>query len=173
MKRNEVTMEALVNLGYVAKIRTRTNATNDQCGHDKFRKARNHERKCIFEAIIKACRDGAPVKIIEIPALGETHVYVQSLIQNNDNGDTVISYLAKPTPGAEKHKGYVLFPVGHDFPNGLKDATQFQRLTGWNMAWGVTMYSSDIDTWVIYRNKNDLPRYLAKSANNFKFMFKK
>lgn len=57
-----------------------------------------------------------------------------------------------------QEEGYKLFYGG----SGGQDcaAHDFQEKTGWNMAWGSDSSGLNGDTWIIYRNINDLPQSL-------------
>lgn len=45
-----------------------------------------------------------------------------------------------------------------------KEAKDFQQQTGWNIIWGADSQSLNGDTWIVYRNLTDLPKWLQEYA---------
>lgn len=57
-----------------------------------------------------------------------------------------------------KDVGYKTFYSGADGQD--REAHDFQKETGWNMAWGTDSSGLNGDTWIVYRSVEDLPRQL-------------
>ncbi len=55
---------------------------------------------------------------------------------------------------------YKMFYAGEQYA----EAKEFQRETGWNMLWGSDSQGLNGDTWIVYRDVADLPRYLQDYA---------
>lgn len=97
MKRNEVTREALENLGYVAMYRSRG------CGVYSNNHAIPAQADRAFAAIVAAAHEGRKIRFERNRLLKEVHVHLDEL-EDNHRGVELSLYLCRPMTEAELAK---------------------------------------------------------------------